>query len=71
MSISGEGEKRKQFEAEKKAVDIGFPAVRLSRAEETKLKSEHRQQLRKNTEIEKLSRHLKCKKHFLIPSLLK
>lgn len=55
--------KRQLFEAEKKAIDIGFPAARLSRSEETKLRSEYRQYLKKNSEIEKNSRHLKCKKH--------
>lgn len=56
-----EAEKLKRFEDEKKAVDIGFPAARLSRAQETKLKMEHQKQLKNNPEIERLSRHLKCK----------
>lgn len=55
-----EEEKKKQFEAEKKAVDIGYPVARLSRSEETKLKTEHRLNLKNNPEIERLSRHLKC-----------
>lgn len=56
-----EEERRKQFAVEKKPVDIGYPAARLSRSEETKLKTEHRKNLRNNPEIERLSRHLKCK----------
>lgn len=59
-----EEEKRKQFDAEKKAVDIGYPVARLSRSEETKLKTEHRQKLKNNPEIERLSRHLKCEIDF-------
>lgn len=61
--ILDEAEKQKKFEKEKKPVDIGFPAVRLSRSEETKLKLEHRQYLKNNSEIERLSRHLKCKEY--------
>lgn len=57
----GEEDKRSMFEEEKKPVDIGFPAARLSRSAETKLKMEQRQHLKKNPEIEKLSRHLQCK----------
>lgn len=63
-SISVEEEKLKKFEEEKKTVDIGFPPARMSRSEETKLKLEHRQNLKKNSEFEKLSRYLKCKEHF-------
>lgn len=59
-----EEEKKKQFEEEKKAVDIGFPAARITRAEAANLKSEHRKMLQSNPEIEKLSRHLKCKNSF-------
>lgn len=54
------------FEDEKKAVDIGFPSARVSRSEQTKLKYEYRQYLKENTEIEKLSRHLKCKNDFCV-----
>lgn len=53
-------DKRKRFQDEKKAVDIGFPAARMSRAEETKLRMEYRQQLKDQPEIEKLSRSLQC-----------
>lgn len=56
-----EAERDAKFVEEKKLVDIGFPAARLSRQEETKLRIELQKQLKKNPEIEKLARHLKCK----------
>lgn len=57
-----EEQKKATFEAEKKLVDIGYPVARLSRTEETKLKTEHRQKLKNNPEIERLSRRLECKR---------
>lgn len=42
-------------------MDIGFPAARLSRSEETKMKMEYRAELKKNPQIEKLSRNQQCK----------
>lgn len=56
-----EAEKVNRLKNEKKAVDIGFPAARLSRSEETKLRIEQQKKLKNNPEIEKLSRHLKRK----------
>lgn len=56
----GEEEKLKKFEEEKKPVEIGFPAVRLSRSEENKLRFELRQQLRDTPELEKKARKLEC-----------
>lgn len=58
---SVEEQKKAKFQGEKKLVDIGYPVARLSRAEETKLKTEHRQNLKNNPEIERLSRRLECK----------
>lgn len=59
--ILGEADKKKQFEAEKKSVDIGFPAMRLSRSEETQMRIEYRSRLKNNPQLEKLSRNLQCK----------
>lgn len=56
-----EADKLKTFESEKKPVDIGFPAMRLTRSEETKMKAEHRAKLKNNPQIEKLARNLQCK----------
>lgn len=56
-----ENEKVQQFVEEKKMVDIGFPAHRLSRAEETKLKMNYRQKIKENPNIERQSRKLECK----------
>lgn len=63
--VAGEENRKKEFEDEKKPVDIGFPAARLSRTDETKLRIQHKSQLRTNAEIEKLARHLKCKHRYL------
>lgn len=57
----GEANRKKQFEVEKKLVDIGFPAARKSRTEETKLRMQLQKEIKENPEIEKLARHLKCK----------
>lgn len=58
---TGEADHQKKFEEEKKLVDIGFPAARLTRQQETKLRMEFQKQIKNNPEIEKLARHLKCK----------
>lgn len=60
-NILGENRKRQKFAEEKKSVDIGFPAHRMLKSEETKLKAEHRRQIKSNPEIEKQSRKLQCK----------
>lgn len=59
--VAGEENRRKEFETERKPVDIGFPAARLSRSEETKLRIQQQKQIKTNPEIEKLARHLKCR----------
>lgn len=60
LNILGEKKKRQRFVEEKKSVDIGFPAHRMLRSEETKLKAEHRQKIKLDPEIEKQSRKLQC-----------
>lgn len=55
-----DNDKKKEFEEEKKPVDIGFPTNRLSRSVETKLRLEHREKLKKDSEMEKKARLLKC-----------
>lgn len=61
FAATGEAERIREYEEEKKLVDIGFPAARLSRQEETKLRIEYQKQVKHNPEIEKLARHLKRK----------
>lgn len=55
-----EEKKRKKFEEEKRPVEIGFPAVRLSRSEENKLRFELRSKLKENPEFERKARKLDC-----------
>lgn len=62
--FAGEANREKEFEEEKRAIDIGFPAARLSRTDETKLRMQYQNQIKNNPEIEKLARHLKCKHRF-------
>lgn len=62
--FAGEANRKKEFEEEKRAIDIGFPAARLSRTDETKLRMQYQNQIKNNPEIEKLARHLKCKHRF-------
>lgn len=59
--FSGEKERKQKFVEEKKLVDIGFPAHRISRAEETKLKAEHRRKIKSDPDIERRSRKLERK----------
>lgn len=61
LIILGERKKKQKFVEETKAVDIGFPANRMPRSEESKLRSEHRRKIKSDPEIEKLSRKLQCK----------
>lgn len=65
--FAGEENKKKEFEDEKRPVDIGFPAARLNRSEETKLRLQYNNQIKNNPEIEKLARHLKCKHQLISP----
>lgn len=44
-----------------KLVDIGFPALKVSRSETTKLKTEHFKQIRSDPNYERLARTEKCK----------
>lgn len=44
-----------------KPVDIGFPALRLTRAEQIAIKAEHFKQQKSNESLEKLARTKQCK----------
>lgn len=44
-----------------KSIDIGFPAIRSSRAEKIAMKAEHFKQQKLNANLEKLSRTKQCK----------
>lgn len=61
LNVLGEKKNKERFVEEKKLVDIGFPAHRMLRSEETRLKAEHRRKIKCNPEIEKKSRKLQCK----------
>lgn len=54
-------EEKQKFVAEKKLVNIGFPAARMSKSEETKEKIEHRKRQKSDPEFERLSRRTECK----------
>lgn len=44
-----------------KLIDIGFPVLKPTRAEELKLKSEHFAAVKNDKNLEKLSRNQQCK----------
>ena len=62
--IPGEEQRRSEFVEEKKNVDIGFPAHRLTRSQETELRIAHHKHLKQHPELEIKSRKLQCGLHF-------
>lgn len=57
----GEEQRKSKFVEEKKNVDIGFPAHRISRSQETDLRLAHHKHLKEHPELEVKSRKLQCR----------
>lgn len=62
--VPGEEKQRSEFVEEKKNVDIGFPAHRLTRSQETELRIAHHKHLKQHPELEIKARKLQCGFYF-------